>query len=510
MAPPVGPKSVGLIGNKKYSAINLKIKPYLKNFSKSIFLNLAKPDSPDSPLKGGLKEGIKEGDKFNNKLTTGAIFKYGGLLRPKFNSNISKLLKKRDGRTAMRGVKNNLFSNSNPLMIDAVFNPINKVNYTIEINDLKTTDLKMNLSHNISSFYDFLKNNYGDEKCENIFGLKSDTIFPVPIGATSDFPTTVGGHTKVENIAPPLGLGGSRGQDGGKMGFPAKIKSEIAVQPNDFFDLRNILSIKDEIDSLTKNTVKHHITLEIWTNGSIHPRDALYQSFKNLISVFSKLKKINTIREENWNLTGLPFSPIGLSFPVTAESKNVLVDIFKNTAIDKEPFLPNANAPLLKKIKMGQINTTFIKQLLPLNNTSFLSTYIKPTLRNYYLNISTQDLSKNFKKSIHSPYPTEGAPDGHMIDNTAPIEYGDVASKIKLIENSVRASQKDIYKTDIGSLNLSLRSYTCLKRLDLNLIGDLVDLSKNNTTIFTFLTKKLGKDLIKEIQMNLEKRGLNL
>lgn len=44
-------------------------------------------------------------------------------------------------------------------------------------------------------------------------------------------------------------------------------------------------------DHQTKTALKNNIILEIWTNGSIHPRQALYESCKNLLSLFSKLEK---------------------------------------------------------------------------------------------------------------------------------------------------------------------------------------------------------------------------
>ena len=58
--------------------------------------------------------------------------------------------------------------------------------------------------------------------------------------------------------------------------------------------LETLLSLKHEINLLKKETPKHNIILEIWTNGSLHPRDAVYQAFKNLFKTFSKLNKVNT------------------------------------------------------------------------------------------------------------------------------------------------------------------------------------------------------------------------
>jgi DNA-directed RNA polymerase alpha subunit len=44
-----------------------------------------------------------------------------------------------------------------------------------------------------------------------------------------------------------------------------------------------------------KDPLKFTIILEIWTNGSIHPRKALYDSFKSMITLFSRLQKVQIL-----------------------------------------------------------------------------------------------------------------------------------------------------------------------------------------------------------------------
>ena len=63
-----------------------------------------------------------------------------------------------EGKRGKEGYKKIILSNSNPLTIDAVFNPINKVNYIIEINDLKTVPEKIETSFETSELYEILKN----------------------------------------------------------------------------------------------------------------------------------------------------------------------------------------------------------------------------------------------------------------------------------------------------------------------------------------------------------------
>ncbi len=72
------------------------------------------------------------------------------------------------------------------------------------------------------------------------------------------------------------------------------------------------------------------------------------------------------------------------------------------------------------------------------------------------------------------------------------------------VRKNIRFSpEKHFFCLDIANLNLSLRSYTFLKRLNINTIGDLIEYSNNKS----FLFKKLGKRSFKEIKKNLSQRG---
>ncbi len=44
-----------------------------------------------------------------------------------------------------------------------------------------------------------------------------------------------------------------------------------------------------------KMFLNHVVILEVWTNGSIHPRQAVYDALKNLMSVFSQLEKMKIL-----------------------------------------------------------------------------------------------------------------------------------------------------------------------------------------------------------------------
>jgi len=64
------------------------------------------------------------------------------------------------------------------------------------------------------------------------------------------------------------------------------INHEAKFGKENNFKIKNLKTIQSKIDK------KHNLVLEIWTNGSVHPRDALYQAIKNILIIFSKLKQV--------------------------------------------------------------------------------------------------------------------------------------------------------------------------------------------------------------------------
>ena len=263
---------------------------------------------------------------------------------------------------------------------------------------------------------------------------------------------------------------------------PLNTKASGSEFPNGISqgELDQILEIKREINALKKETIKHNITLEIWTNGSIHPRDALYEAFKNLIKLFAKLNKIQT-------------------FGIDEFSLNSLNDSFKDFDNTKTTQQNNILKTLTKKVKMGEVPSTLIQDLLPLDETSFLSTYVSPRLKNYYLN--NESLAEVLKSPILKK---QSEFELSAIQNTEAINQ-----KLS-VSNSPNSNSKktalSINKADIGILNLSLRSYTRLKRLKINTIEELVNISKKDLINL----KKVGKSSVEEIQKGLDKFGLSL
>jgi DNA-directed RNA polymerase alpha subunit len=379
--------------SKKYSAINFKTTNF-KKLSKSL--------------------------EFDSLEQVG-----NGLFRNNFSKK-KKLQNNMEPKRALASAKTLGFLNSNPLTIDAVFNPITKVNYIIEVNDFKAATGKMQISAETNELYEMIKNpNLSEE-----FSLNQN------------FEKELKKYMESHLIYnPSIDLVPSQ--------FPS------AIDPT---ELERILELKRELNNLKKQTVKHNLTLEIWTNGSIHPRDALYQAFKNLIKLFSNLKKVKGFSINNFSLTSLS------KFQSKNESQQKLL-----------------SKTLVKKLKMGQITSTLLQELLPLNETSFLSTYVAPKLKNYFL--TNEALSLGIK------------PLNDEINSVSSL-----LRKNSLNSNDNNVKKVNFYKTDIGVLNLSLRAYATLKRLDIHTIEELINFSKNKM----LNSKKCNKSVIEEIQKTLQ------
>lgn len=74
------------------------------------------------------------------------------------------------------------------------------------------------------------------------------------------------------------------------------------------------------------------------------------------------------------------------------------------------------------------------------------------------------------------------------------------------ISSTKKDSGKKLTSLDIGNLDLSLRPYTCLKRANIDTIGDLIQYSSDEL----LLLKNFGKRSLEEVQILLNQIGLSL
>jgi DNA-directed RNA polymerase alpha subunit len=146
--------------------------------------------------------------------------------------------------------KNANFLNSNPLPLDSVFAPVTKVNYIIEYSEHKTIDTSFIYSKEVNDLSNFLK---PLKKLKS--GSDTNTLYA--------------------------------GQDSNKV---FKSPSESNSSLVELLEMKQELSyINGSQEYVKPSSIKHNVIIEIWTNGSLHPREALYQGLKNLVQVFSNL-----------------------------------------------------------------------------------------------------------------------------------------------------------------------------------------------------------------------------
>jgi DNA-directed RNA polymerase alpha subunit len=362
-----------------------------------------------------------------------------------------------------------LFLNSKPLTIDAIFNPITKVNYIIEPNDFKEAPSKLRDSAETAELYEMLNTSSNSFLKANIYKKDLNSLFKNELLIENQINASLTGISK-----------------------------EMAQT-----EIETILELKREINNLKKETIKHNIILEIWTNGSIHPRDALYQGFKNVIKLFAKLKKINTFGINTFSsppalLQSLYPQREGKGGKGTANSLDKMKEAELNTVASSD-FMANLN----KKIKTREISPPLLlHELIALDETAFLNTYVNPKLKNYYLNTQSLDnvLKTPFLKNTHTE---------HFVSPKTNIKKEIMKSKDILNEKNVRIPS--YYQADISILNLSLRSYTGLKRLKINRIEDLIQLSKQDIIASSEKQNfKLNDFILIEIEKSLENIGLGL
>ena len=193
----------------------------------------------------------------------------------------------------------------------------------------------------------------------------------------------------------------------------------------------NKVNFMIETDNEGEKTTER-IILEIWTNGSLHPRQAIHEAAKSIIRLF------------------FPFQETKLLKSIGRTSSKILQK--------KLPEIQDSN-----------------KRLTP--SSSFASFAFTPA------SALKHERVKVAKAKV----------------------MGEEKLNFKTKKENI-ALEKKRYSIDIGNLDLSLRPYTCLKRANINTIGDLVQYSADEL----LLLKNFGKRSLEEVEKNLAQMGLTL
>jgi DNA-directed RNA polymerase alpha subunit len=379
------------------------------------------------------------------------------LKRNKVNATNYRLKKPNPNIESIK--KNNLILSI--LNIDAVFNPILNVNYIIEVNEHKILETLLNKTNKIENQLSILKTEpiFETSLNSNVLKLKKENLKKQlkrskTLVTNSDLTYLKKLLNYQINLRKFNDLTNKKKIK--KLEFP---KKTFPINFGNSTKNKNLQMWTSE--GKNENIFHNNIILEIWTNGSLHPREAMYEAFKYLIKLFSKLKQIQSIeplalsevrnihliRQFNHNLNSL--------FPLNQQTF-----IGKYTGIQQYPLKKTENF-LEKKMK---------------ENLSNGKIYILPNLiKKSQYNLKRKPILKSNKESLFSD----------KVNNT----------------NFSKTNSKNI-----TILKLTLRTFMALKKNNINTIDDLLDLTRKDFLNFS----NIGKKSIEEIEQSLLKIGSHL
>lgn len=186
---------------------------------------------------------------------------------------------------------------SKPLNLDCIFNPVTKVSYLIEDFDNQVTNdfnNHLNFVNNISSLIE--SRNYvartRPSKEKRGGGASHHLTSPPPWGSEATEGKKKGEcFAEREKNFPFLLVGATKETEHQQKEIILNGKSlSNLVETYTKYEMQELSSY---LHPLKKQNSLHNIVLEIWTNGSLHPREALAIGFQNLGSLFFNYKKTN-------------------------------------------------------------------------------------------------------------------------------------------------------------------------------------------------------------------------
>nr|AYQ95006.1 RNA polymerase alpha subunit [Palmellopsis texensis] len=179
------------------------------------------------------------------------------------------------------------YKTCNPLVIDAVFMPVLKVNYIIESHELANDLLDSQPVTKTNSEFSLRKQSSKAGPIKKQHNQNLNTYRPEDRFLSLQEKKSQTKFSRKKNIITDAL---TKKQRININSANPKIKPYVRDKTHiEFAASFNILDIKTAQAAIDR---KQNVFLEIWTNGSIHPRQALYQALKNLLSVFSRLKKV--------------------------------------------------------------------------------------------------------------------------------------------------------------------------------------------------------------------------
>ena len=250
---------------------------------------------------------------------------------------------------------------------------------------------------------------------------------------------------------------------------------------------------------------KDLVILEIWTNGSIHPKQAINEAAKALIQLIAPFQEvyffksvfINSPKVLQRSLSSSSSALTNFGLPARTKKKLRLsphLDITAGDAKQDTPFRNVRSNTSLEKIKTP---------LVDIPERNIRSKEEDPSIVKMFAKTEEDILGKKAALTadttfLHPERVSDVRGSKKVAKQESPLIYGGKHRNLSL--NKKRAS------LDIGNLNLSLRPYTCLKRAKIETVADLLQYSAEDLLNL----KNFGKRSLDEIEQNLNQIGLNL
>jgi len=290
-----------------------------------------------------------------------------------------------------------------------------------------------------------------------------------------------------------------------------------------------------EIDNDSEQP-RNRIILEIWTNGSIHPRQALYNAAESMVQLFSFFIEKKTSLFDNISNTYTSNLDCKNSLKKSANFNisgyNNLISsntsLFTNNSIpapslafkiedDALRHAEQSNSSSLKGLRTGSgLRTPKLKKTFIGLKPAFQS--IQPLFSNHLIkSLSKKAINRLLMSFVVKPPSTKSLNEILLFQTSSRFNiYNQTKNKLSFIQkknlnlSSVKRSgfstEKNKTSLDIGNLDLSLRPYTCLKRANIDTVADLLKFSRDEL----LLLKNFGKRSLDEVENNLQKIGLQL
>ena len=288
---------------------------------------------------------------------------------------------------------------------------------------------------------------------------------------------------------------------------------------------------------------KDLVILEIWTNGSIHPKQAINEAAKALIQLIAPFQEakifkpvfINSPKGLQRSLSSSCATVTNLGLPAQ-KKKNLRLLPLHNILTDKNKVF--SNPPDILKGHGSTKNNVFVNLDFPSETIDIPNIFrdvrltFRPDILTSWPDILTSSkkmLVGDVKKVASLTPPTEVLEKkmlvGDVKQGEKEMSKAGVTDHKSLICQAGPAKiakqestwvddrkhrnsllNKNIASLDIGNLNLSFRPYTCLKRAKIETVADLLQYSAEDLLNL----KNFGKRSLDEISQSLNEMGLKL